>query len=73
MKTARAVRVQYPLRTEDEDDEEEVSYTDIKTIGKGTFGVVYKARLCHNSEVIAIKKVFDDKRYKVIYYFSIID
>lgn len=64
VKTARAVRVQYPLRTEDEDDEEEVSYTDIKTIGKGTFGVVYKARLCHNSEVIAIKKVFDDKRYK---------
>ena len=61
VKTVRAVRVQYPPRTE-----EEVSYSDIKTIGKGTFGVVYKARLCHNSEVIAIKKVFDDKRYKVI-------
>ncbi|ESO01293.1 hypothetical protein HELRODRAFT_81900 [Helobdella robusta] len=42
----------------------ELSYTDLKLIGKGTFGIVYKARLCDTNETVAIKKVFDDKKYK---------
>lgn len=43
----------------------EVSYTDTKVIGNGSFGVVYQARLVHSGEMVAIKKVLQDKRFKV--------
>lgn len=43
----------------------DVSYTDVKVIGNGSFGVVYQARLCETNELIAIKKVLQDKRFKV--------
>ncbi|XP_054265470.1 glycogen synthase kinase-3 beta-like isoform X2 [Macrosteles quadrilineatus] len=42
----------------------EVSYTDTKVIGNGSFGVVYQAKLCDSSEMVAIKKVLQDKRFK---------
>uniref|UniRef100_A0A8C2XDU4 [tau protein] kinase n=1 Tax=Cyclopterus lumpus TaxID=8103 RepID=A0A8C2XDU4_CYCLU len=42
----------------------EVSYTDIKVIGNGSFGVVYQARLINSQEMVAIKKVLQDKRFK---------
>lgn len=42
----------------------EVSYTDTKVIGNGSFGVVYQARLVESSELVAIKKVLQDKRFK---------
>ncbi|XP_046375313.1 glycogen synthase kinase-3 beta-like isoform X2 [Haliotis cracherodii] len=42
----------------------EVSYTDAKVIGNGSFGVVYQARLVESSELVAIKKVLQDKRFK---------
>ncbi|KAJ1133087.1 hypothetical protein NDU88_011386 [Pleurodeles waltl] len=42
----------------------EVSYTDIKVIGNGSFGVVYQARLVDSGEMVAIKKVLQDKRFK---------
>ncbi|XP_073982048.1 glycogen synthase kinase-3 beta-like isoform X6 [Rhodnius prolixus] len=42
----------------------EVSYTDTKVIGNGSFGVVYQAKLCDNNEMVAIKKVLQDKRFK---------
>lgn len=35
-----------------------------KIIGNGTFGVVYKAVVAETGETVAIKKVFQDKRYK---------
>jgi len=44
---------------------EEISYTDTKVIGNGSFGVVYQAKLVHSSEQVAIKKVLQDKRFKV--------
>lgn len=44
---------------------EEISYTDTKVIGNGSFGVVYQARLVHSNEQVAIKKVLQDKRFKV--------
>lgn len=47
------------------DRPQEVSYTDIKVIGNGSFGVVYQARLIDNQEMVAIKKVLQDKRFKV--------
>jgi len=43
---------------------EEISYSDTKVIGNGSFGVVYQAKLVHLNEHIAIKKVLQDKRFK---------
>jgi glycogen synthase kinase 3 beta len=48
-----------------DDETEEISYTDAKVIGNGSFGVVYQARLISNqNESVAIKKVLQDRRYK---------
>ena len=44
---------------------EEISYTDTKVIGNGSFGVVYQAKLVNSNELVAIKKVLQDKRFKV--------
>jgi len=33
-------------------------------VGNGSFGVVYKAVIAETGETVAIKKVFQDKRYK---------
>jgi len=46
------------------DRPQEVSYTDAKVIGNGSFGVVYQAKLTENGEMVAIKKVLQDKRFK---------
>ena len=50
------------------DRPQEVSYTDTKVIGNGSFGVVYQAKLCETNELVAIKKVLQDKRFKVSSY-----
>lgn len=42
----------------------EICYTDTKIIGNGSFGVVYSAKLVGTNDVIAIKKVLQDKRFK---------
>ncbi|KAG7260714.1 hypothetical protein CRUP_010286 [Coryphaenoides rupestris] len=34
------------------DRSQEVSYTDTKVIGNGSFGVVYQAKLCHSGEML---------------------
>lgn len=47
------------------DRPQEVSYTDSKVIGNGSFGVVYQAKLVESQELVAIKKVLQDKRFKV--------
>lgn len=47
-----------------DDETEEISYTDAKVIGNGSFGVVYQARLISTNELVAIKKVLQDRRYK---------
>lgn len=46
------------------DRSHEVSYTDTRVIGNGSFGVVYQAKLCETGELVAIKKVLQDKRFK---------
>ncbi|RUS80756.1 hypothetical protein EGW08_011479 [Elysia chlorotica] len=46
------------------DRPQEVSYTDAKVIGNGSFGVVYQAKLTETNELVAIKKVLQDKRFK---------
>jgi len=47
------------------DTSRQVSYTDTKVIGNGSFGVVYQAKLCESGDLVAIKKVLQDKRFKV--------
>lgn len=45
-----------------------MSYTNCKVIGNGSFGVVFQAKLVNapkDQEDIAIKKVLQDKRFKV--------
>lgn len=37
----------------------------MQVIGNGSFGVVYQARLIDSQEMVAIKKVLQDKRFKV--------
>lgn len=46
----------------------EISYTNCKVVGNGSFGVVFQAKLLNGQgegEDIAIKKVLQDKRFKV--------
>ena len=46
----------------------ELSYSNCKVIGNGSFGVVFQAKLFgapKDKEDIAIKKVLQDKRFKV--------
>lgn len=50
-------------------EQRELAYTNCKVIGNGSFGVVFQAKLLSDSskdtEEIAIKKVLQDKRFKV--------
>ena len=41
-----------------------LSYSNFIQIGYGTFGTVYKAKCDQTGETVAIKKVFQDIRYK---------
>ena len=43
----------------------ELSYTNYKVIGNGSFGVVFQAKLVETGDLVAIKKVLQDKRFKV--------
>ena len=47
------------------DRQQEITYTDVKIIGNGSFGMVYQARLLETNDLVAIKKVLQDKRFKV--------
>ena len=48
-------------------EQREISYTNCKVIGNGSFGIVFQARLLDDAADgdIAIKKVLQDKRFKV--------
>lgn len=46
----------------------ELCYTNCKVVGNGSFGVVFQAKLVgppNDGEDVAIKKVLQDKRFKV--------
>jgi len=49
-------------------EQKDIAYTNCKVIGNGSFGVVFAARMLSvpkDEEEIAIKKVLQDKRFKV--------
>ncbi|OMH85629.1 putative glycogen synthase kinase-3-like protein [Zancudomyces culisetae] len=43
----------------------EISYTGCKVVGNGSFGVVFQAEMVPSGEKVAIKKVLQDRRFKV--------
>ena len=48
----------------DPQNENNYTYTATQIIGSGSFGVVYQANISETNETVAIKKVFQDRRYK---------
>ncbi|ETO23844.1 hypothetical protein RFI_13325 [Reticulomyxa filosa] len=51
------------------DKKRTLRYSSERVIGSGTFGVVYKAVSLTTNEVVAIKKVKEDRRYKRTFFF----
>jgi glycogen synthase kinase 3 beta len=49
---------------EKEGAEQNISYSAERIIGNGSFGVVFEAKVVETDEVVAIKKVLQDKRFK---------
>src|SRR4051812_6513768 len=45
----------------------EIAYTQCKIVGNGSFGVVFQTKLSPSGEDAAIKRVLQDKRFKVPY------
>lgn len=52
------------LNRKENPNEVNLTYTATEVIGSGSFGVVYKAVISETGETVAIKKVYQDKRYK---------
>jgi len=49
-------------KTEQQTD---IQYQSVKVVGNGSFGVVFQIRLVEQGEDAAIKRVLQDKRFKV--------
>jgi hypothetical protein len=45
-------------------EEQTISYSAERIIGNGSFGVVFQASVVETGEIVAIKKVLQDKRFK---------
>ncbi|CAD8074440.1 unnamed protein product [Paramecium sonneborni] len=45
-------------------DYSKLTYVNLKVVGSGSFGVVHKAKVNETGEIVAIKKVLQDRRYK---------
>jgi glycogen synthase kinase 3 beta len=46
-------------------ESKEISYTQCKIVGNGSFGVVFQTKMSPSGEDAAIKRVLQDKRFKV--------
>lgn len=51
----------------------QLEYIHQKVIGNGSFGVVYHIKLTQNNQDAAIKKVLQDRRFKVYSFFKKLD
>lgn len=53
----------------------DMQYTQCKIVGNGSFGVVFQTKLSPSGEDAAIKRVLQDKRFKVRlgFTFSLVD
>lgn len=49
-------------------DYKDLAYTQCKIVGNGSFGVVFQTKLSPSGEDAAIKRVLQDKRFKVSSY-----
>lgn len=45
--------------------EKTISYSAERIIDNGSFGIVFQARVVETGEIVAIKKVLQDRRFKV--------
>lgn len=43
----------------------ELTYTQQNVVGSGSFGIVFQTKLSPSGEDVAIKRVLQDKRFKV--------
>ena len=50
--------------TSSSNNNETISYSAERIIGNGSFGVVFQASVVESGEIVAIKKVLQDKRFK---------
>lgn len=46
-------------------------YDCINTSGTGSFGIVYKAMNPQTGDIVAVKRVLQDARYKVLFFLSL--
>jgi hypothetical protein len=53
-----------PSTTTTTTNNETISYSAERIIGNGSFGVVFQASVVESGEIVAIKKVLQDKRFK---------
>jgi hypothetical protein len=53
-----------PTTTSSSSNNETISYSAERIIGNGSFGVVFQASVVESGEIVAIKKVLQDKRFK---------
>ena len=47
------------------EEEVDIQYQSVKVVGNGSFGVVFQIRLVDSGRDAAIKRVLQDKRFKV--------
>lgn len=53
-----------PPVNDQQQQQQNISYSAQRIIGNGSFGVVFEARVVETGKVVAIKKVLQDKRFK---------
>lgn len=68
-RSSHADRVAEVIREKVQDgltgETKEMQYTQCKIVGNGSFGVVFQTKLSPSGEDAAIKRVLQDKRFKV--------
>lgn len=65
MLTTRAEVIREKVQDGLTGETKEMQYTQCKIVGNGSFGVVFQTKLSPSGEDAAIKRVLQDKRFKV--------